>query len=98
MTLAQLFLIHRYNAISVHYVTPTEDNEFQTQRMKSAGIFSEVQTEIGQIIVAQVSKERVAELLQPDRVQLLEIIRKTSPAVQMKTGGVESDELMPSGD
>ena len=85
MTVAPLFLIHRYNASSVHYVTPTEDNEFQTQRMKSVGIFSEVHTEIGQIIVAQVSKERVAELLQPDRVQLLEIIRKTSPALQIQT-------------
>ena len=79
MTVAQLFLIHRYNASSVHYVTPTEDNEFQTQRMKSVGIFSDVHTEIGQIIVAQVNKERVAELLKPDRVLLLEIIRKTSP-------------------
>src|SRR5580658_8609045 len=81
MTIAQLFLIHRYNASAVHYVTPTEDNEFQTQRMKSVGIFSDVHTEIGQIIVAQVNKQRVAELLQPDRVQLLEVIRKTSPAV-----------------
>jgi len=85
MTIAQLFLIHRYNASSVHYVTPTEDNEFQTQRMKSVGIFSDVHTEIGQIIVAQVSKERVAELLKPDRAQLLEIIRKTSPALQSQT-------------
>ena len=84
MTIAQLFLIHRYNASSVHYVTPTEDNEFQTQRMKSVGIFSDVHTEIGQIIVAQVSKERVAELLQPDRVLLLEIIRKTSPVLQIR--------------
>ena len=83
MTIAQLFLIHRYNASSVHYVTPTEDNEFQTQRMKSVGIFSDVHTEIGQIIVAQVSKERVAELLQPDRALLLEIIRKTSPVLQI---------------
>jgi len=85
MTIAQLFLIHRYNASSVHYVSPTEDNEFQTQRMKSVGIFSDVHSEIGQIIVAQVSKERVAELLMPDRVQLLEIIRKTSPALQIQT-------------
>jgi isocitrate lyase len=84
MTVVQLFLIHRYNASSVHYVTPTEDNEFQTQRMKSVGIFSDVHTEIGQIIVAQVSKERVAELLKPDRVLLLEMIRKTSPALQIQ--------------
>ena len=84
MTVVQLFLIHRYNASSVHYVTPTEDNEFQTQRMKSVGIFSDVHTEIGQIIVAQVNKERVAELLKPDRVLLLEMIRKTSPALQIQ--------------
>jgi len=85
MTITQLFLIHRYNASSVHYVTPTEDNEFQTQRMKGVGIFSDVHTEIGQIIVAQVNRERVAELLKPDRAQLLEIIRKTSPALQPQT-------------
>jgi isocitrate lyase len=85
MTVTQLFLIHRYNASAVHYVTPTEDNEFQTQRMKGVGIFSDVHTEIGQIIVAQVNKERVAELLKPDRAQLLEIIRKTSPALQPQT-------------
>jgi isocitrate lyase len=85
MTVAQLFLIHRYNASSVHYVTPTEDNEFQTQRMKSVGIFSDVHTEIGQIIVALVSKERVAELLTPDRLLLLEMINKTSPALQIQT-------------
>ena len=85
MTVVQLFLIHRYNAGAVHYVTPTEDNEFQTQRMKSVGIFSDVHTEIGQIIVAQVNKERVAELLKPDRVLLLEMIRKTSPALQIRT-------------
>jgi isocitrate lyase len=100
MTVAQLFLIHRYNASSVHYVTPTEDNELQTQRMKSVGIFSDVHTEIGQIIVAQVNKEHVADLLKPDRVLLLEMIRKTSPALQVQTeGGQEtSDELLPSGD
>jgi isocitrate lyase len=77
MTLVQLFLIHRYAATAVHYVTPTEDNEFQTQKMKDLGIFSGVHTEIGQIIVAQVSKEGVAKLLEPDRALLMEMIRKT---------------------
>jgi isocitrate lyase len=100
MTVTQLFLIHRYNASSVHYVTPTEDNEFQTQRMKSVGIFSDVHTEIGQIIVAQVNKEHVADLLKPDRILLLEMIRKTSPSLQGQIAecGETSDELMPSGD
>ena len=63
----------------------TEDNEFQTQRMKSVGIFSDVHTEIEQIIVALVSKECVAELLTPDRLLLLEMISKTSPALQIQT-------------
>ncbi|HEX9110268.1 MAG TPA: isocitrate lyase ICL2 [Terriglobales bacterium] len=83
MTLIQLFLIHRYNASSVHYVTPTEDNQFQTQKMKRIGIFSDVHTEIGQIIVANVSKERVAEFLKPDRETLLAMIQKTSSGVQI---------------
>jgi isocitrate lyase len=79
MTLVQLFLIHRYKASAVHYVTPTEDNESQTQKMKSIGIFSDVHTEIGQMIVANVNKQVVDELLKPDRAALLEMIRKTYP-------------------
>ena len=79
MTLVQLFLIHRYHAGSVHYVTPTEDNLAQTQRMKDLGIFTVVRTEIGQIIVADVDRERVAELLRPDGEQLAELIRKPIP-------------------
>ncbi|MGH9773642.1 MAG: isocitrate lyase ICL2 [Candidatus Acidiferrales bacterium] len=79
MALVQLFLIHRYKASSVHYVTPTEDNESQTMKMKGLGIFSDVHTEVGQIIVAHVNAQRVAELLKPDGAALLEMIRKTSP-------------------
>jgi isocitrate lyase len=79
MTLVQLFLIHRYKANAVHYLTPTEDNESQTQKMKSMGIFSDVTTEVGQIIVANVNKPVVDELLKSDRAALLEMIRKTSP-------------------
>ena len=78
MTLVQLFLIHRYKASAVHYLTPTEDNQFQTQKMKSMGIFSDVQTEVGQIIVAQVDRQRVAELLKPDGAALSEMIRQKS--------------------
>jgi hypothetical protein len=76
------------------------DNEFQAGKMKTLGIFSDVHTEIGQIIVAQVSKERVAELLRPDRALLGDLIRNTSPAVDTHNGAPkeESDELIPSGD
>ncbi len=79
MTLVQLFLIHRYKTSGVHYLTPTEDNESQTLKMKSMGIFSEVRTEVGQIIVANVNKPVVEELLKSDRTSLLDMIRKTSP-------------------
>jgi len=86
MTLVQLFLIHRYKASAVHYLTPTQDNQFQTQGMKSIGIFSDVQTEVGQIIVAQVDKQRVSELLKPDGAALSELIRQKSPSMAQPRG------------
>jgi isocitrate lyase len=76
MTLAQLFLIHRYKAGSAHYVTPTEDNQHQTQKMKRLGIFSDVKIDVGRIIVADVNRARVAELLKPDRAALTQLIQK----------------------
>jgi isocitrate/methylisocitrate lyase len=76
MTLAHLFLIHRYKAGSVHYVTPTEDNQRQTQKLKELGIFSEVHTEVGQIIVATVNARRIGELLAADRTDLRALIQK----------------------
>ncbi len=79
MTLVQVFLIHRYRAGSLHYVTPTEDNQSQARRMKDLGIFTVVRTEVGQIIVADVDRTRVAELVQPDGERLAELIRKPIP-------------------
>jgi isocitrate lyase len=79
MTLVQLFLIHRYRASSLHYLTPTEDNQRQTERMKDLGIFSVVRTEIGQIIVAEVNRERIVELVRPEAESIAELIRKAVP-------------------
>ncbi|HEX5590168.1 MAG TPA: isocitrate lyase, partial [Candidatus Limnocylindrales bacterium] len=79
MTLVQLFLIHRYRAASVHYLTPTEDNRAQTQRMHALGIFTVVRTEIGQIIVAEVNREHVTALVRPDTQGLEGLIRKPVP-------------------
>jgi isocitrate lyase len=76
MTLVHLWLVHRYKSDSVHYVSPTQDNQYQTTKMKSHGLFSEVNTEVGQIIVADVNRSRVDELLAPDRVALWKLIRK----------------------
>jgi isocitrate lyase len=76
MTLIHLWLVHRFKADAVIYVTPTEDNLYQTSKMKSHGIFSEVYQEVGEIIVAEVNKPRIEELLKPDRVALRKLITK----------------------
>jgi isocitrate lyase len=76
MTLIHLWLVHRFKADAVYYVTPTEDNLYQTEKMKSHGIFSDVHQEVGEIIVADVNHSRIEELLAPDRAALLRLIRK----------------------
>jgi isocitrate lyase len=79
MTLTHLFLIHRYKSWSVHYVSPTEDNRYQAQKMKTHGLFSDVHDEVGHIIVADVSAENVKVLLAPDRERLNALIEKRYP-------------------
>jgi isocitrate lyase len=76
MTLIHLWLVHRFKAKAVYYVTPTEDNLYQTSKMESHGIFSEVNQEVGEIIVAEVNQPRIDELLKPDRVALRKLITK----------------------
>jgi isocitrate lyase len=73
MTLNQLFLVHRYKADTVHYLTPTGDNHRQTERMKARGLFSQVNDEVGEIIVADVNKEHIAKLMS-DRAALAALI------------------------
>jgi isocitrate lyase len=78
MTLIHLFLVHRYKVQSVHYVSPTDDNRYQAQKMKSHGLYSDVHDEVGDIIVATVSAENVKALLAPDRVRLDDLIHQRS--------------------
>jgi isocitrate lyase len=63
MTLLHLFLIHRYRAAAVHYLTPTDDNHRQAERMRELGIFETVSDEVGDIIVAEVNQAFVRELV-----------------------------------
>jgi isocitrate lyase len=77
MTLLQLFLIHRYKSDSVHYVTPTDDNQKQTEGMKKLGIFDAVNTEIGDIIVASVNAGQIQKLLKSDNIELKRLISKS---------------------
>ncbi len=65
MTLLQLFLIHRYKAAAIHYVTPTEDNHRQCEGLKRLGIFDSTYDEVGEIIVADVNGAVVRDLVQP---------------------------------
>ena len=76
MTVIHLFLAHRYKADLVHYVSPTDDNSYQTEKMKAHGIFSDVSHEVGQIIVADVNSSRVSELLDSDSQALMRLIAK----------------------
>jgi isocitrate lyase len=76
MTLAHLFLLYRYKTGLVHYLSPTDDNQHQSQKMKRLGLFSKVDTEGQMIIVATVNNPRIAELLNPDREMLTRLIRK----------------------
>jgi isocitrate lyase len=93
MALVQLFLIHRYGAASVHYLTPTDDNTAQTERIRELGLFSDVQVEIGQIIVGQVDTARIAELVASDRGALDALIRKAPPTA---AGSTQPSERVPS--
>jgi isocitrate lyase len=76
MTLMHLFLVHRYRAASVHYLTPTEDNQRQCERMVEMGLFDGVNNEVGEIIVADVNPERIRSLVQPDGGELERLIVK----------------------
>ncbi len=76
MTVVHLWLVNRFKADAVYYVAPTEDNRYQTEKMKAHGIFSSVKEDVGEIIVADVNQARITELLAPDRVALQKLIRK----------------------
>jgi isocitrate lyase len=76
MTLVHLYLIHRYKVDSVHYVTPTEDNQYQAGKMRDQGLYTEVTKEVGQIIVADINHSRIEELLEASKGALRKLIRK----------------------
>jgi len=79
MTLNHLFLVYRYKIWAVHYVSPTEDNRYQAQKMKAHGLFSDVHDEVGDIIVAEVNAAGVKALLAPDRKRLRSLIDRSYP-------------------
>ncbi|MCI4675657.1 isocitrate lyase ICL2 [Candidatus Mycolicibacterium alkanivorans] len=76
MTVIHLWMVHRFKADAVYYVTPTEDNVYQADKMKAHGIFSDVHKDVGEILVADVNQARIAQLLEPDRAALKRLIAK----------------------
>ena len=76
MSLIHLWLIHRFKADAVYYIKPTEDNIYQTEKMKSHGIFADVNKDVGEVIVAEVNQPRIEELLAADHEALMRLIRK----------------------
>jgi isocitrate lyase len=76
MTLLHLFLIHRYKAAAIHYVTPTEDNHRQTESLKRLGIFDKTYDEVGEIIVADINSTVVKMLVEPTSAEREKLISK----------------------
>ncbi len=74
MTLLHVFLIHRYAASSVHYLTPTGDNRHQCERMAEIGIFESVNDEVGEIIVADVAAGTIRNLVKPESAERQRLI------------------------
>ncbi len=77
MTLMHIFLIHRYKSVTVHYVSPTDDNHRQTESMKALGMFSDVKDEVGDIIVATVDAGCMTELIDESTGALSRMIDKS---------------------
>lgn len=76
MTLLQLFLIHRYKVNIVQYMTPTDDNRHQTGGMERLGIFEDAVEEIGDIIVAHISKDFISDLIHPQGDGIAQLLSK----------------------
>jgi isocitrate lyase len=87
MTLIHLFLVHRYKIWAVHYVSPTDDNRYQAQKMKTHGLFGDVHDEVGHVIVADVSPEGVKALIAPDRDRLNALVQGKYPYVPVNGAG-----------
>jgi isocitrate lyase len=74
MTLLHLFLIHRYRAASIHYLTPTDDNRRQCERMLEMKILDAVNDEVGDIIVAEVGTAMIQKLVRPESGERVRLI------------------------
>jgi isocitrate lyase len=66
MSLIHFFLLHRYKADLVHYLTPTQDNRLSVQRMILNGVFRWAPTDDPNIIAIEVETARAQKIFAND--------------------------------
>ncbi|MCB0419028.1 MAG: isocitrate lyase, partial [Bdellovibrionales bacterium] len=80
ISLMHLFLVHRYRVKKVHYLSPTEDNYMQIEGMRALGFYRSVNKELGEVVVAEVSRDFIESALGEDQGDLRRVIHKSEPA------------------
>jgi isocitrate lyase len=85
MTLMHFFLLHRYKADLVHYVTPTGDNRLSVDRMIQNGVFRETRTDDPNIIALEVNTARAQKIFATDE-SLKRFIARSSAALNVHAG------------
>jgi isocitrate lyase len=66
MSLIHFFLLHRYKADLVHYLTPNQDNRLSVQRMILNGVFRWAPTDDPNIIAIEVETARAQKIFAND--------------------------------
>ena len=80
MTLMHFFLLHRYKADLVHYVSPTDDNRLSVTRMIQNGVFRASRTDDPNIIAMVVDMARGQKIFANDDSIKRFIARQFKPA------------------
>lgn len=73
--LMHIFLINRFKADSIYYLTPTEDNRAQCAAMQKYGIYTSVSDQVGEIITTEIETQYTANFL-TDETLLSKFIEK----------------------
>ena len=76
MTLLHVFVLHRYKAETIHYLTPTDDNHRMAENLLQLAVFESVADEVGEIVVADVNRKTVRDLVAEDTDALRQLITK----------------------
>ena len=80
MSLMHFFLLHRYKADLVHYLTPTDDNRLSVRRMIQNGVFREARMDDPNIIAIEVDTARAQKIFAQDESIKRFIARQFRPS------------------